>query len=71
MLDIIEAHADVVGQQSNGADAEVQRIIAANLGRAAATTTAPPAAGKAPAARPAASGADGNGALVQRDAAHG
>jgi len=65
------AQTQVYSATDNGADAEVQRIIAANLGRAAATTTAPPAAGKAPAARPAASGADGNGALVQRDAAHG
>jgi membrane fusion protein (multidrug efflux system) len=66
------AQTQVYSATDNGADAEVERIIAANLGRAA-SATATPASAKPPADRatvPAAS-PNGGASIAQRDAAHG
>ena len=63
------AQTQVYSAVDNGADAEVERIIAANLGRAAATV---PASTRPPAGRtPAPSAAGGGASVAQRDAAHG
>ena len=63
------AQTQVYSAVDNGADAEVERIIAANLGRAAATL---PASNRPPAGRtPAPSAAGGGASVAQRDAAHG
>jgi membrane fusion protein (multidrug efflux system) len=63
------AQTQVYSATDNGADAEVERIIAANLGRAASTA---PASAKPPAGRATVPSSNGGGAsIAQRDAAHG